>query len=404
MRARPILLAATILAASALAPGAASAGVVSLQGGKLVHVPSPGQNSRIGVTYRNEDDDESKQLLVTEEGSGATVTAGPGCRRAGDAVECDRSKVNTILVLGGDGDDTLYNATWVPATLDGQLGDDTLYGGWRADELIGGPGTDTADYSYRTRAITVDLDSQADDGAAGEGDNVASDVESITGGSAADNLSGGPGANRLSGGGGMDTIISRDSGADTVTCGSETDNVAADPADAIAPDCESVDVQATSPPLIAAPPPFAGARISGKPITMTRDGRALVRIACPTGRTKACRGTVTIRESAGGAASASARPDKAKAKSKTKSKSKAKTKDKGMVLGRRRFKIAPGQSKKVTVKLSRNGRQRVLRKRRVRCSVNVGIRGQDGKSVVTRKRVTVKAPKRGAKRVRRGRR
>ena len=43
--------------------------------------PSPGQNSRLGVTYKSETT-TSSHLLVTEEGAGATVTAGPGCRRA----------------------------------------------------------------------------------------------------------------------------------------------------------------------------------------------------------------------------------------------------------------------------------------------------------------------------------
>jgi len=381
MRARPLLLAAAVLAASALTPTAAEAGTVSLVGSKLTHAPSPGQNSKLGVTYK----EKSSALRVTEEGPGATVTAGPGCNTKDGAVQCPLNKVSAISLLGGDGDDILYNATWIPAILDGQSGSDTLYGGFGADELIGGSGTDTADYSYRTRALSVDLDGEADDGAAGEGDSVASDVESIVGGSANDKLSGGPGPNRLSGGGGMDTIISRDSAADTVTCGNESDSVAADPADSVAADCESVDVQVASaeaPSLISAPSPiFMGADVSGRPITMTTDGRALVRIACPAGRTKACRGTVTIRDTATTLASTATSP-------------KTKTKTKGVVLGKRKFRIAPGQSKDVSVKLSRNGRHRVLRERRVRCSVNVGVRGENGKSVVTRKQVTLKAPKR----------
>jgi hypothetical protein len=108
---------------------------------------------------------------------------------------------------------------------------------------------------------------------------------------------------------------------------------------------------------------------------------------------------VTIRDSGSGRASASARP-----KRKGKGRGKAKGDGKGKVLGRRRFKIAPGQSKKVSVKLSRNGRQRVLRRRRVRCSVNVGVRDQNGRSVVTRRQVTLKAPRRGARRARSNRR
>lgn len=405
MRRRLIALVAATVAASALAPAVANAGTVSLVGSQLTHVPSPGQSSKVGVTYEDDDDDDDgSDLRVTEGASGASLTAGPGCRREGSAVECPRSNVKRITLLGGDGDDIIYNATRLPATLDGQTGNDTLYGGFGADVLIGGPGIDTANYGYRTHAVTVNLDTVADDGASGEGDLVAPDIETIVGGSGDDTLSGGPGANRLSGGGGgdhlnggagidaldggagADTVVSRETDADNVTCGSESDSVAADPADSVAPDCESVNVQAASvppPPFFSAPKPlFSGAKVSGKPVTMTRDGRARVRIGCPTGRTRACRGTVTIREKARGraSASASARPRK------------------GRVLGRRKFKIAPGRSKKVSVKLSRNGRHRVLRRRRVRCSVNVGIRDQNGKSTVTRKPVTLRAPKRGGKR------
>ena len=423
MNARPILLAGAILAACAFAPAAASAGTVSLVGSKLTHVPSPGQNSTLGVWYENHDQ-QPDELRVKEDGPGPDLKAGPGCTLAGSAVDCPRSNVKSISLLGGDGDDILYNATSIPATLDGQSGTDTLYSGGGADVLIGGSGTDTANYSYRTTALTVDPDGLADDGAAGEGDLVAPDIESIVGGSGDDNLNGGPGANRLTGGAGADrlnggngadtldggagadTIVSRETAADTVTCGSESDTVAADPADSVAPDCESVDVQAASqpPPLSSAPSPlFGGTKFSGKPIIMTPDGRAVVRIACPAGRTRACSGTVTIRESGSGRASASARPDR-KSKGKRKGRDKTKGDGKGKVLGTRKFKIAPGQSKKVSVKLSRNGRHRVLRRRRVRCSVNVGVRDHNGRSVVTRRQVTLKAPRRGAGRGRANRR
>ena len=388
MRIRPTALAAAILAASALVPGAASAGTVSIQGSKLVHAPSQGQHSRLGVTYKR-GDENSKHLLVTEEGAAATVTAGPGCRRSGDAVECARDKVSTIVLLGGDGNDVLYNATLVPATLDGQAGADTLFGGWGADALLGGPGADTADYSYRTAALSVDLDGKANDGAAGEGDSVASDVESIVGGSADDRLRGGPGANRLSGGGGTDTLVSRDSGPDTVSCGDGSDSVAADPADLIDPDCESVDVQSASaaPPLLSAPHVFSGAKVSGQPITMTRDGRARVEVTCPAGRADPCQGTVTIRNAAAARATVSKRV-------KPKSRIERKGRKKAPALGRGRFEIAPSQTKTVSVKLSRNGRHRVRRRRRVRCSVNVSVRGPDGKLVVTSQQVTLKAPRR----------
>ena len=227
MNARPILLAGAILAAFACGPAVANAGTVSLVGSTLIHVPSPGQNSTLGVWYENHDE-QPDELRVKEDGPGPDLKAGPGCTLAGSAVDCPRSNVKSISLLGGDGDDILYNATSIPATLDGQSGTDTLYSGVGADVLIGGSGTDTANYSYRTSALTVDPDGLADDGSAGEGDNLAPDVESIVGGSADDNLSGGPGANRLTGGAGADRLFGGagrdainavDGAADFVDCG-----------------------------------------------------------------------------------------------------------------------------------------------------------------------------------------
>lgn len=143
-------------------------------------------------------------------------------------------------IWGDDADDYLY----------GSAGDDILSGGNGLDELYpddghdrvyGGPGGDRisayaingegvgADYysgggghdwltygSYFTKAVTVDADGvTGDDGAKGERDTVATDIEAITGGSGddvivgrpgGDNLSGGPGDDSLYGGGGADFL------------------------------------------------------------------------------------------------------------------------------------------------------------------------------------------------------
>ena len=53
-----------------------------------------------------------------------------------------------------------------------------------ADRLEGGPGTDTADYSTRTTAVTADLDGSNDDGVSFERDRITTDVERLVGGSA----------------------------------------------------------------------------------------------------------------------------------------------------------------------------------------------------------------------------
>jgi len=144
-----------------------------------------------------------------------------------------------------------------------------------------------------------------------------------------------------------------------------------------------------------------GVDISGQPITITLDGRALVLISCPADRTTACRGTVTIRAAAAQRAGASVRlKDKVTDEDRKTDKNKdtAKGEGTGRVLGKSRYRLQPGQSQKLGVKLSRNGRHRVLRGRRVRCSVNVGLLRAGGK-VVSGRKVILKAPKRVAKTV-----
>jgi Ca2+-binding RTX toxin-like protein len=99
--------------------------------------------------------------------------------------------------------------------------------------------------------LQITLDRLANDGAAGEGDNVWADVENVRGGAAGDTLIGDDGANalvgkggsdQLTGSGGADTLISGgDFGtADSDTCGSETDTALVDGADLVGSDCENV--------------------------------------------------------------------------------------------------------------------------------------------------------------------
>jgi FtsP/CotA-like multicopper oxidase with cupredoxin domain len=116
---------------------------------------------------------------------------------------------------GGGGADTLAGGAGNDA-LNGDDANDNLDGGPGADVTSGGAGTDTATYAPRTASVTVDIDGAADDGVAGEGDNVKTDVENLTGGSANDSLTGnaatnnvligGNGADTLSGLGGIDTV------------------------------------------------------------------------------------------------------------------------------------------------------------------------------------------------------
>ena len=101
---------------------------------------------------------------------------------------------------GGDGNDTLLGGyDYSPDTLLGGAGNDTILagygddwidGGSGADLMNGGGGYDTVDYSSRTAGVSVGIGTLADDGEAGEHDNVYNDIETVLGGSGNDHLRG----------------------------------------------------------------------------------------------------------------------------------------------------------------------------------------------------------------------
>lgn len=115
------------------------------------------------------------------------------------------------LLHGGDGDDLL----------DGGPGSATL------DDLSGGEGTDLVSYATRQAPVRVSLDDVADDGQAGERDDVRSDVEHVLGGAGRDELVGSAAANLLLGGPG-DDLLRGLGGPDELRGGPGTDTVTYD--------------------------------------------------------------------------------------------------------------------------------------------------------------------------------
>ena len=98
-------------------------------------------------------------------------------------------------LVGGSGNDILGGGL-EDMTLVGGDGDDTFIGGPDGDTFVGGAGIDVVDYSLRVTPVFADADGQpGDDGAAGEGDSIAADIEDIAGGGGSDVLSGNPLAN-----------------------------------------------------------------------------------------------------------------------------------------------------------------------------------------------------------------
>lgn len=177
---------------------------------------------------------------------------------------------------GGAGNDVLTDHPATDDSLSGGPGNDKLLGSGGADELNGGGGVDLVDYTPivgpgasegPSDGVTVSLDGVANDGYAGEKDNVLPTVENVRGTGAADSLKGSAGANKLlgmggddrlagkagddrlrgglgedrhSGGAGRDRIASRDDVADQVRCGASRDRVRADALDAVAASCEVI--------------------------------------------------------------------------------------------------------------------------------------------------------------------
>ena len=345
-------------------------------------------------------------------------------RTAGGAGESDVYSSDIHNVVGGAAGDTLIgdasaNVLWGGFSGGGLTdGDDVLDGRGGPDLFMGDAGRDTVDYSSRTQPVTVTLDGLANDGEQGEADNASADVENVTGGSGADTLTGhpftaianvlagGPGADTLDGVSGNDTLDGGDGGdsliggtgddvfrardgiVDALSCGAGADSGPADREDGAAADCESLELPAVeepAPPTGDQPPVDPPARETPDPkpprdrnapdpaavvvpaqtATVTPGGNALVKVGCPKD-SGGCRGSVTLQiEEDAGNVRASGRPRMVK-------------------VGSTRFSAKAGQNKTVTVRLSRRGRRRVIRKRgRSRGRLVVKTQTADGRTLTT---------------------
>lgn len=96
---------------------------------------------------------------------------------------------------GGPGDDRIGFSAG--SSNDNDQGADTLRGGDGVDKLL---------LNAHVGGMTISIDGVANDGAPGEGDNVASDFEHIEGTAANDDFSGSPGPDKFLGGAGNDEI------------------------------------------------------------------------------------------------------------------------------------------------------------------------------------------------------
>ena len=126
-------------------------------------------------------------------------------------------------ISGGDGGDSLYGGGGA-STMKGGAGNDTMDGAAGPDVFEGGTGNDTANYSSRTVNLQIGIGTVADDGAAGEMDNLKTDIETLLSGSGNDKVVGSVSKNLLSGGGGNDSIFGNTSN-DTMIGGDGNDTL-----------------------------------------------------------------------------------------------------------------------------------------------------------------------------------
>jgi Ca2+-binding RTX toxin-like protein len=188
----------------------------------------------------------------------ATVGVGGGDPLSGENDTFDSDILN---LSGGAGADTLIgngsnNQLWGGwSGLAPDVGD-TIRGGGGADTIYGFDGSDTADYSDKTGAVTVTLNGAAGDGTAGENDLLGNDIENVIGGSGNDAITGNAAANTLKGGAGTDTLTgaagadvfdAREGEVDTIDCGTESDSGTADLIDNLTGDCEAAVVKEALP-------------------------------------------------------------------------------------------------------------------------------------------------------------
>jgi Ca2+-binding RTX toxin-like protein len=250
-------------------------------------------------------------------------------------------------VLTGDGADNYLSGGPGDDVLNGGPGDDRLYPGDGNDSAEGGEGNDYAegededeegrdilaggpgdsDYvEYYGRApVTMTLNNQADDGRAGEGDNL-SGFEGLEGGDGADTIvgdasnnllignggndtmTGGPGSDQFFGEGGDDVLLAL-GGRDEVGCGIGFDQTVHDADDLLNGDCER-----------------RGASVASDSAGVSGTGKAKVKLACPAEEGAACKGTLVLVSN-------------------------------GKRLGSGKFSVANGKTGTATVKLTKKGRK-----------------------------------------------
>jgi hypothetical protein len=196
MQMRTWMLPGAVAAVALAAPAAAHGAQVTFEGSTLVYTADPGFDSPMIVKSY-----ESGRMLIMDWGN-TSVPAGSNCTSGGFSVECDWPAA--IRIRLGAGNDKPIVGTDVPAglpvELHGEAGDDELWDRREqgAGVMDGGSGSDTL---AAGGGASVLRGGPGNDALAGGGGN---DV--LDGGEDFDSLSGGSGADLIDGGAGLDAI------------------------------------------------------------------------------------------------------------------------------------------------------------------------------------------------------
>ena len=226
----------------------------------------------------------------------------------------------------------------------------------------------------------------------------------------AESVDAGPGGKTISTGGGNDQIVARNGAADQISCGAGADTVAADPQDALAADCEHVDLgdwigagasdasgtlaSGTGSTQGAVGPGRAGSRahnalqtalgltLPGRALLMPRPGTALVPLACAATSTAGCRGDIVL-ELPPGAGAAAQHPAKLIA-----ARGHYLAQQRARRLGARRYRLAAGEKTAMPLCIKFRGHYTAVeRRRRKRAVLKITERDATGKVVDVQTRV-----------------
>jgi hypothetical protein len=192
---------------------------------------------------------------------------------------------------------------------------------------------------------------------------------------------------RLDGAQGADVLHAADGRQDELKCGTESDSYDADELDTVPGDCElrvvapapaEPAVTPTDPGTAPLPGPVPAPFPPGPPpvdvvsgtVTLSH-GAVPLRVSC--GMAASCSGWIAVRLLPRRTAKATA------------------AKARRPVIAKRRYRLAAGQTKSLRAHISRRGRERVLQRRRARCSVRISTVAADGTKQTTTSRITIKA-------------